>query len=126
MECLMVVLLFVLMMVLWESSFMMVEGFSRWPYHYFDSYTYSYCPDCDKRMEGKDCLKCSNCGYCETDDGKKGSCVVGNANGPYLAKDCKKWHHNEPNPNYSYGMMYPMPRRHQFRHHIRQHNKYKK
>lgn len=53
------------------------------------------CPVCGN-MNSDECSKCINCGYCVKKDGTK-TCVAGNADGPFLAKDCSQWNYSTPN-----------------------------
>jgi len=63
----------------------------------FTIYDYpKYCKDCGY-MNSFECGNCTNCGYCITSDGR-GSCVPGDAGGPYFASDCAEYQYG---PNYN-------------------------
>lgn len=53
-----------------------------------------YCGDCGKRGRFN-CGKCMDCGYCVRPDGH-GTCVPGDAKGPYFAEDCLNWEFSAP------------------------------
>lgn len=64
------------------------EGFDD-----YDGYYPRYCRDCNSmgwRGEGS-CMSCQNCGWCVDGNGY-GSCVQGDANGPYFA-DCVQYYY---------------------------------
>lgn len=65
------------------------EGFSV-----HDMYYKRYCGGCGRRSR-LGCSKCTNCGFCVTSDGR-GSCVSGDAHGPYFREDCAIWEYGEP------------------------------
>ena len=57
-------------------------------------YNPNYCKDCNRsgwRGE-QECMQCGNCGWCIDPNGN-GSCVQGDARGPYFA-DCVQYYYN--------------------------------
>jgi hypothetical protein len=60
------------------------------------------CESCDNRSYGQ-CLRCYNCGFCESSDSidstgaYKGKCMKGDFSGPSdKTQKCNKWYSNDP------------------------------
>lgn len=51
-----------------------------------------YCGDCNQIGNINKCMSCNNCGWC-TDPNGRGTCVLGDQNGPYFA-DCINYAYN--------------------------------
>lgn len=51
-----------------------------------------YCGDCNQIWDVNKCMSCNNCGWCVDPNGR-GTCVLGDQNGPFFA-DCVKYMYN--------------------------------
>ena len=61
----------------------------------------TFCESCETKSYG-DCMRCFNCGFCESETDKKtgaykGQCMKGDLTGPYdRSVKCNKWYVNDP------------------------------
>ena len=88
-NCILTVFLTILYLLVYSQP-LYNEGFEG-----FNSfYNPNYCKDCNQLgWRGEQaCMQCVNCGWCIDPNGN-GSCVQGDANGPYFA-DCVQYFYN--------------------------------
>lgn len=82
------IIVIVIVAIIFYRHVIYTENFTQ------ESDTYNFCPNCQSNTPKEQCMSCSNCGWCEDDQGQ-GTCIRGDPSSPFFTDKCLLWQHRD-------------------------------